>query len=73
MLYEVITLLGNLDEPQMQRMLQSEHGGMNEVLADLYALTGDSKYLKAAERFCHHEVLEPVITSYSIHYTKLYE
>ena len=35
-----------LTDEQMQTMLGNEHGGMNEVLANLYGLTGDEKYLK---------------------------
>lgn len=45
-----------LSTEQMQRMLGVEFGGMNETLADIYALTGDKKYLEAARRF-HHEVI----------------
>ena len=30
-----------LSDEQMQRMLDQEHGGMNEVLADIYLITGD--------------------------------
>lgn len=48
-----------LTDEQMQRMLANEHGGMNETLANLYALTGDEKYLKTAQRFNHMAVLEP--------------
>jgi hypothetical protein len=43
----------------MQKMLGTEHGGMNEVLANLYGLTGDEKYLKIAQRFNHMAVLGP--------------
>ena len=43
---------GMTDE-QFQRMLGVEHGGMNEVLADVYSLTRDEKHLPLAERFCH--------------------
>ena len=43
----------------MQAMLGNEHGGMNEALANLYARTGDAKYLKLAERFNHNAVLDP--------------
>jgi DUF1680 family protein len=50
----------SLNDPQMQRMLNTEHGGMNEVLADVYVLTADEKYLKLAQRFCHHAVLDPL-------------
>jgi DUF1680 family protein len=49
-----------LSDEQMQRMLGTEHGGMNEVLADLYAIRGDEKYLSLARRFCHAKVLNPL-------------
>ena len=35
----------------MQEMLRCEYGGMNEVLADLYADTGDARYLALSRRF----------------------
>jgi len=50
----------NLTEEQWQTMLDCEHGGMNEVLADVYALTGDSKYLQLARKFYHRRVLDPL-------------
>lgn len=40
-----------------QGMLAVEQGGMNEVLTDVYAITGDVKYLKAAEQFNHINVI----------------
>lgn len=49
-----------LSDEQMQRMLAQEHGGMNEVLADIYSITGDEKYLRLARRFCHKAVLDPL-------------
>ena len=42
--------LQNFDDVNLQKMLESEHGGMVEVLADAYALSGKSKFLAAAER-----------------------
>jgi len=48
-----------LTDEQMQAMLQTEHGGMNETLANLYALTGEEKYLKISLRFNHHRVIDP--------------
>ncbi|GAB2982416.1 glycoside hydrolase family 127 protein [Mucilaginibacter puniceus] len=45
---------------QIQQMLQTEHGGINETLADVYALTGDKKYLTAAYAFSHEAVLKPL-------------
>ncbi|HNX05075.1 MAG TPA: glycoside hydrolase family 127 protein, partial [Opitutales bacterium] len=56
-----VNVTSPLSDADMQKMLGSEHGGMNEVLADIYAITGDPKYLDAAERFCHKAVLDPLI------------
>ena len=44
----------------MQVMLRNEHGGMNDVLAELYAVTGDPQYLKLSQRFNHWAVLGPL-------------
>ena len=44
----------------MQSMLDMEHGGVNESLADAYQMTGDKKYLTAAERFAHKMLLVPM-------------
>ena len=46
------------DEP-MQKMLGNEHGGMNETLANLAALTGEEKFLQLAGRFNHQAVIGP--------------
>lgn len=43
----------SLSEEQMQTMLNCEYGGMNEAFAQLYALTGDKKYLDASYAFYH--------------------
>lgn len=53
----------NMTDAQFEAMLNTEHGGMNEVLADVYAITGDSKYLKLAERFSHKRLLVPLAES----------
>ncbi len=50
-----------LTEAQMQTMLISEQGGMNEVLADVYAITGNRKYLKTAEQFNEKSQLDPLM------------
>lgn len=50
---------GRLPEEQMQRTLQTEFGGMNEVLANLSAVTGNPRYLVVAKRFDHHGVMDP--------------
>jgi hypothetical protein len=48
-----------LNDEQMQKMLAIEHGGINEALANLSALTGEEKYLRLALRFNHREVIGP--------------
>jgi len=46
-----------LSDNQVQHMLISEHGGLNEVFADLYDLIDDEKYLKLALRFSQQSTL----------------
>jgi DUF1680 family protein len=46
-------VLKPLTDAQVQKMLNTEHGGMNEVLADLYADTGDRRWLNLSYRFEH--------------------
>lgn len=58
-----VTTMEPLTDQQFERMLRVEHGGMNEVLADVYVLTGNPKYLALSERFCHKTVLEPLSQS----------
>jgi hypothetical protein len=50
----------HLTPEQMQKSLDTEHGGMNEVLANLYAVTGDTNYLRVAEAFNHQKVFGPL-------------
>lgn len=52
-----INVTAGLTDEQMQAMLETEQGGMNEVLADAYQLTGSNKYLEAAKRFSHKMLL----------------
>jgi len=49
-----------LTDAQMQQMLSIEYGGMNEVLADICAITGKKKYIELAKRFNHRAVFEPL-------------
>ena len=55
-----IDLTSGLTDEQVERTLHTEHGGMNEVLADAYAITGDKKYLDVAKRFSHKRLLLPL-------------
>lgn len=55
-----INITSSLTDAQMQAMLDIEHGGMNEVFADAYEMTGNEKYLAAAKRFSHRQLLDPM-------------
>jgi len=50
--------LKNLGDSLIQRMLLCEYGGMNEVLVNTYALTGDKKYLDLSYKFHDRRVLD---------------
>ncbi len=50
-----------LTPEQQQQMLRVEFGGMNETLADIYALTGEKKYLEVALRFYHEAIMRPLL------------
>ncbi len=56
-----IKVIANLTDQQMESMLDCEFGGMNEVYADAYAITGDKKYLDAARRFTHHQLFDDML------------
>jgi DUF1680 family protein len=51
-------LVSKLSDAQMQTMLGAEHGGMNEVMADVFAMTNDRRYLALAQRFSHRALLD---------------
>ena len=55
-----VNITSKLSDQQMEQMLGNEHGGMNEVIADAYAMTGDKKYLECARRFSHKRLLVPL-------------
>lgn len=49
-----------INEEQLQLILNCEHGGINESFAELYASTGDRRWLALALRLYHHKVLKPL-------------
>ncbi|MFC6102167.1 glycoside hydrolase family 127 protein [Olivibacter domesticus] len=56
-----VVLVSQLSEEQIQEILKSEHGGLNEIFADVYAITGNEKYLKLAHQFSHQQILAPLL------------
>ncbi|MFI8377964.1 beta-L-arabinofuranosidase domain-containing protein [Leeuwenhoekiella sp. NPDC079379] len=55
-----IDITQDLNETQIQDMLRSEHGGLNEVFAEVYDITKDEKYLKLAQDFSQNALLNPM-------------
>src|SRR5690606_35405694 len=58
----MLDLTGGLTDEHVQDMLRSEHGGLNEVFADVAAITGDAKYMRLAERFSQRAILDPLLS-----------
>jgi uncharacterized protein len=56
-----IELIRPLSEEQIQKILKTEHGGINESFADLYSITKDKKYLETAEKLSQKAILDPLI------------
>lgn len=52
-----------LSSSDMQRVLGTEFGGMNDVLAAVYQMTGDKKWLTVAQRFDHANVFDPLASN----------
>jgi len=53
-------ILSKFTDAQIQRMLATEFGGMNEMMIDLYADTGNQRWLKAADYFEHRAIVDPL-------------
>ncbi|MGA9119207.1 MAG: beta-L-arabinofuranosidase domain-containing protein [Bacteroidota bacterium] len=53
-----LAITAGLSDSQMQSMLDTEHGGMAEVFADAFQMTGDATYATAAKRFSHRMLLD---------------
>jgi DUF1680 family protein len=52
------TVLKDLTDEQLQKMLLCEYGGMNEALVNTYAFTGDKKYLDLSYKFHDKKILD---------------
>jgi len=56
-----VDLVSDLSDQQVQELLKSEHGGLNETFAHVYAITGNQKYLQLARRFSDRAILNPLL------------
>ena len=52
-----VNVVSKVSDSNMQTVLDTEHGGMNESMADAYQLFGDQKYLDAAQKYTHKTML----------------
>ena len=59
----MIQEVSKLSDDQIQKMLISEQGGLNETFADVYDITGDKKYLRLAHQFSDQQMLQPLLNS----------
>lgn len=55
-----------LSKEQIQELLVSEHGGLNEIFADVFKITGEEKYLNLAYKFSHQKLLKPLTSKKDI-------
>lgn len=49
-----------LDDREMARVLEREYGGMNEVLFNLSAYTGEARWRRVAQRFDRERIFAPL-------------
>jgi DUF1680 family protein len=59
-------IVGGLSDDQTQKMLGTEFGGINESLADLYADTGDQRWLTLSAKFKHQAIVGPLANDQDI-------
>lgn len=59
-------IMSGLTAEQVQDVLATEHGGINETLVDLYAATGEDKYLQLSKTFHHRAVLDSMALGFDI-------
>ncbi len=53
-------VLSGLSEAQLEMMMNTEFGGMNEVFVDLYGDTGDERWLELSYKFEHDAFIDPL-------------
>ncbi|WP_428741899.1 beta-L-arabinofuranosidase domain-containing protein [Tenacibaculum sp.] len=56
-----VDLIEPLNDEQIQNILKTEHGGINESFANLYTITNNKKYLETAEKLTHKNFFEPLL------------
>ena len=57
-----VNVVAKVSDSDMENLLNTEHGGMNESMLDAYQLFGDEKYLTAAKKYTHKTMLNGMQT-----------
>lgn len=52
--------MSHINDIELQKIMSVEYGGMNWVLADMYVITGDKRYLAMSKRWQDNEVIAPM-------------
>lgn len=55
-----INVTKDMSDEKFNQMLTCEYGGMNEVMSELYSITGEQKYLDLAVRFSQPAIIQPL-------------
>lgn len=50
-----------INDTELQKLMRTEYGGMNWVLSDLYADTGDKRYLELSKRWQDNITVVPMV------------
>lgn len=53
-----VNLISNINDNTLQSILDTEHGGINEMYVDAYKMTGKEAYLIAAHRYSHKTMID---------------
>nr|WP_172624039.1 beta-L-arabinofuranosidase domain-containing protein [Rhodanobacter glycinis] len=56
----VVRWLNGFSDAQMSHILKTEFGGINDSMYELYAITGNGRYLDAAHRFDQASLYDPL-------------
>ena len=60
-------IVEKLDDVQLQKVLDCEHGSLPETFAVAFEMTGDEKYRRWARRLCHERMLAPLADGNAAH------
>ena len=60
-------IIEKLDDAQLQKVLDCEHGSLPETFAVAFEMTGNEKYRRWARRLCHERMLAPLADGNAAH------